>query len=1526
MIITVLWALLLGPAFLVLVTTLVTCFASSYTVTQLIGAYRELTNRIIIAIYLGLVVFSIGFQSLKHALNNSLEYVISTSVPLSEDVFKWSQAVKEQQSPTDVIAIIGFLLLVVMVFGILLTLCLKSSPQGRSGGSMSFKLELLNEMQFSTWEKKLKFILGREKALSAIQRRLANSDDRNLVAYQIIAGAVPQRLARNVLLTENAYEAFDALKKKYGKLCRDQIKILSESIERKKLESFDPDAVDKHVDAIQCYITQLSLAGQEMDDTESIFLLTNSLPQTSSEIKSFTNGLNTHTNFDHAVRTFKKQCQEWHAKGDSLQSTEPLAMATSKGRVYQQPKETRTCFNCSIRGHIAKDCRKPPRNVSQFRNTVANGSSNNDNDQNIVPQLVKRQYTPSQCYFIRSLDSSAFLLDSGSTNHHVIDSRRFSYLDENKEDVTVANGNVCQVLGTGTVNLKAKSGLLQLVSAKHTPVFGVNLISIRQLAKQGFSTIFNDDCARVCYQGKVILIAPCQNHLYVYYEPENIAMASKASSEELHSQFGHPGKNKTFALKKMYPTMPFEPVDNCKTCILANQTQRPYPLTNNNQYSPLDVIHLDICDSKGRGYDNTYYYLMMIDESSKYVEAVALKDKTSETVLKYFTKFQAKMERLLGKPVKRVRTDNGREFLGNFSKYLEQKGIVHQTTTPYNHQSNGNVERSIRTISDKIRVLLTGACMPHRYWPLALRTAVFIYNIIPHSSLNESPFRKLFPSSRDYIQRGGKMHTFGCLAYKWIHPERRNIARANKFSERSEKRVFVGYDAEDNDAFILLDPKNDTLYRERNVRFDEDILPFCNKKMDQKGECVCKQRTEPKTIDQGIIISLDSPITEDQRTEPPAKNDRLKAETRLSSIESSSDVQIDTPVQDSTRNDPILYSVETQTSEIAAKNDEADVLPLIDFDEPADPPPVETPEPLLALEPVPARVIVPIVDQENVNDDVRPDTKSTEMKPEGYNLRDRSTLKPPDRLTYLVDGPKGKMIVPKNHQEVLSSQWHNYWIDAENDELKSLLENDTFDVVDETDNMKIISTKWVFDVKYTPEGKVDRFKARCVARGFEQREGIDYDSTFAATAGATTIRTYITVCKVFGMQIHQLDVKTAFLYGKLDRDLFVKPPPPFDTPGKVWKLKKSLYGLKQASFHWAEELTSILKDIGFTATKTDPCVFVFNDNGKLCYLLAYVDDLLLAALDISTLEKVKKVLHEKFNIRDLGHIRTFLNIDFEPDGDHSIELSQQRYIEALVDDFNLTGASQNHKLPQIDTQKATDGKVRHDVPYRELLGGLNYIANWTRPDISAVVSYLSRSFQSPTSTHWEYAKQVLRYLATTKDKKLKLGKLDDSNLIAFSDANYAPPGDECRKSQSGGVIRLCGSTIEWYSRKQKTVSKSTTASEYVALSLAVDEVIWLQQFLDELQFKVDLPTTVYEDCQPALAIATNKKCSADSKHIEVRYHSTKDYQARGYVDITYIDTLDQLADDLTKVKRIPRDTDILLGQKTWNPESGGVLG
>ena len=541
-------------------------------------------------------------------------------------------------------------------------------------------------------------------------------------------------------------------------------------------------------------------------------------------------------------------------------------------------------------------------------------------------------------------------------------------------------------------------------------------------------------------------------------------------------------------------------------------------------------------------------------------------------------------------------------------------------------------------------------------------------------------------------------------------------------------------------------------------------------------------------------------------------------------------------------------------------------------------------------------------------------------------LRDRSTLRRPLRYG---DEPETKANAvltepsaePTSYEEAMSSPESEYWREACNNEMSSMLKNKVFEEVPESRDLKVISSKWVFKRKRNAAGAVTRHKARLVAQGYVQRFNVDYWETYAPTVAATTLRTFLTVCKLKRLRINQVDVTTAFLYGDIDGEIYLRPPIAYSTPGQVWRLRKSIYGLKQSPKCWSHKLNAILEKQGFYPTKSDRCLFVRGDaTTNQAYILVYVDDCLIAAQTDEELATIKQELKKDFEIQDLGKLGMFIGVEFKETGKNILAASQRRYIDELSERFNVTDAHTRELLPVVNPQELENEPIDETIPYRSIVGGLLYIASMTRPDISAPVSYLSRFLDKPSRKAWKQAKQVLNYLRHTKHRSLLLGERDQSSLVTYADANFAPAGD--RKSQSGAVFQLAGSTVGWLSKKQKTVSTSTTEAEYIALSLATNETLWLQHLLEEMGVDVVLPTIIYEDNHPAISIATNQRNPGLAKHLDVKLHAVSDYHQKGFIKVSPVASKNQLADGLTKVINDRAVLDRLLGPPL---ESGGVL-
>ena len=437
-----------------------------------------------------------------------------------------------------------------------------------------------------------------------------------------------------------------------------------------------------------------------------------------------------------------------------------------------------------------------------------------------------------------------------------------------------------------------------------------------------------------------------------------------------------------------------------------------------------------------------------------------------------------------------------------------------------------------------------------------------------------------------------------------------------------------------------------------------------------------------------------------------------------------------------------------------------------------------------------------------------------------------------------------------------------------------------------------------------------RFKARLVAQGCRQVPGIDVNEVFAPTSSFGARRAFLCKAAFEDLEVHQLDIKTAFLNGELEEDVYVSQPPGFENGDKntVCYLNKSLYGLKQAPRAWHKKLSTVLGDFHFEACMSDAAVYVQREDPESpVYMLVFVDDLLIASKKLSQVEWTKERIKDIFAIHDLGEVQDFLGCVITRDRENRVfYMSNTLKIEKLVDEYGLSGETRSVSVPMskdfADTSRdASDGGAGTPLEagnrYCALIGSLLYIANTTRPDIALAVGVLSRFRCTPTTSHWNEALKVLRYLKDTKEWKLTLGG-KETELEGYVDADYG--GDlDCRRSTTGFVFKVYGGPVIWGSKKQTATTTSTVEAEFTAASHAIKEAIWLRGLLEELDVPVKR-VPLFCDSSGCIQNLKNPLNSKYTKHLAISLHYARQSIALGQVDMHYINTELNMADILTK--------------------------
>lgn len=476
------------------------------------------------------------------------------------------------------------------------------------------------------------------------------------------------------------------------------------------------------------------------------------------------------------------------------------------------------------------------------------------------------------------------------------------------------------------------------------------------------------------------------------------------------------------------------------------------------------------------------------------------------------------------------------------------------------------------------------------------------------------------------------------------------------------------------------------------------------------------------------------------------------------------------------------------------------------------------------------------------------------------------------------------------------------WKIAMDEEIKSIERNNTWELSDLPRGQKCIGVKWVYKTKLNKDGGVDKFKARLVAKGYKQEFGVDYTEVFAPVARLDTIRLVISMAAHYSWFIFQLDVKSAFLHGELQEEVYVDHPPGYASSsnmGKVLKLKKALYGLKQAPRAWYGRINAYFSREGFEKCPFEHTLFTkHGDNGSVLIVCLYVDDLIYTGNDKSMFEDFKKSMMKEFEMSDLGLMHYFLGIEVKQVADGYF-ISQQKYTLEILSRFHMMSCNSVSTPTEVGLKLIKDdgGKKVNATHYKQIVGSLMYLTA-TRPDISNAVSLISRYMDTPSEFHLAAAKRILRYLKGTSNFGI-LYKKDEKDLLGYTDSDYAGDLND-RKSTSGYVFMLNSGAISWCSKKQPIVTLSSTEAEYVAASLCSCQAIWLRRLMETVQQQQRGPTTIFCDNVSAIKISKNPVLHARSKHIDVRYHFLRELCNDGVIDLVFCKSQDQVADILTK--------------------------
>ncbi|GJV58465.1 putative ribonuclease H-like domain-containing protein [Tanacetum coccineum] len=493
---------------------------------------------------------------------------------------------------------------------------------------------------------------------------------------------------------------------------------------------------------------------------------------------------------------------------------------------------------------------------------------------------------------------------------------------------------------------------------------------------------------------------------------------------------------------------------------------------------------------------------------------------------------------------------------------------------------------------------------------------------------------------------------------------------------------------------------------------------------------------------------------------------------------------------------------------------------------------------------------------------------------------------------------------PKKISEALEDE---SWVDVMQEELLQFKIQKVWVLVDLPCGKKAIDTKWVYRNKKDERGVVVRNKARLVAQGHRQEEGIDYDEVFTPVARIEAIRIFLAFASYMGFLVYQMDVKRAFLYGKIDDEVYVSQPPGFQDPKyphKVYKVIKALYGLHQAPRAWYATLSTFLLKNGYRRGTIDKTLFIKKDKHDIILVQVYVDDIIFGSTKKSWCNEFEALMKSKFQMSSIGELTLFLGLQVKQKED-GIFISHDKYVAEILKKFdfaNVKTASTpiETQKPLVKDEEASDVDVHL---YRSMIGSLMYLTA-SRPDIMFAVCACSRFQVTPKSSHLSAVKRIFRYLKGKPKLGLWYPRVSSFDLESYSDSDYAGANLD-RKSTTGGCQFLGRRLISWQCKKQTIVATSTTEAEYVAAASCCGQVLWIQNQMLDYGFNF-MNTKIYIDNESTICIVKNPVYHSKTKHIAIRHHFIRDAYEKKLIQVLKIHTDDNVADLLTKAFDVSR--------------------
>ncbi|MEC8582325.1 MAG: reverse transcriptase domain-containing protein, partial [Pseudomonadota bacterium] len=1126
-------------------------------------------------------------------------------------------------------------------------------------------------------------------------------------------------------------------------------------------------------------------------------------------------------------------------------------------------------------------------------------------------------------------DEIVLTLDSGAGGHMVND---LSLLVDRRRlprpiiaEAALGDVKKAEFIGTlvtTVLNARGERILMAIENVLCVPGLRRNLISVGQLEQEGYDVpdfsakimrLPSGDRAAIrlgeSRQYELLVMRPSVDESvaayaidasplsgldYVDDEPNENNPGSDHSESELadharrHRRFGHLGF-----------------IKDCDVCAVTKARRSHLGRRDKIDRTdvPMGIVYEDLLGPRPMSIDGKRFGYLAVDEATGFLygEALAGKDDCASAL--------ENLGQRIGAP-KILRSDN--EIVLNSARrqlWCTQHGTIRQNRTAYRPAQMGMIERAVGVVTQVVRSMLEESGLTPDYWSYAFAHAINVLNHHQRAGNEKTPAQKMGD-----LLGPGRVHpemirTFGCKAHRVLTPPE----RGDKVERVAEIGIHLGI-APAKKAYIVQDVRTKRIVESIDVTFHEHV---------PGGLVLMRPSTQQRCVEQSAssVSSSDSPQSSES-VEPPEtssvsaptarRSARLAA--RRQPPNASDDAEVALDHLSGTQSDAVLEAL------FDAADDDDDRTEQ--FDDDSD------------TEPIAVDSVMTIAEYD-------------EMQVLSANLSKHGA-----RRGKKFKRPSGGD--PISLKQALSGPHAAEWQVGIDQEMTALDEFQTWSPCRLPAGRKAIPTKFVFKAKRNSNNEIVRWKARCVAMGNNMVHGVDYDLSYSSTAQAVNIRALLAAAvQQKNVRMSIFDVKNAYLNSEVDEEIYLSFPPGqrhrFPSDCDALRLRKGLYGIKQAGRLWQKTVTAFFNEIGLVSTAYDPCIFKINPDltkvhasirtrfgdelrEKFANVIVYVDDLVFLFDDADLQQAFLDLIGERFKVH-AADTDELLGVRVAQHADR-IELSQASKIRDVIATAQL-GDKQPMSNPCVPGwlergEHEVDAEGVIAEKYRELVGKLHYIAEWTRPDIRLALMQVSRFCEHPKRAHTDALERIIRYLAGSIDKKLVyrrhtidgeqstnivlsgLGKSRDydkspsartARLHAFSDSDFA--GDQVtRRSTSGSCIFISGNLVAWRAKMQSLVTLSSTAAEYVALASCAIEIEFLQSFLAAI-----LPPRFVCSSEPPLIRSDNlstikwtesEAVNKRNKHVDVKYHFLKERVFDKQLRITHVATLDNVADIMTK--------------------------